>query len=88
MIARIAGSSVIAPTTLSATTIAPAIPTERRIMNSKSTSPSRPSRTVRPEKNTARPAVRTVAPTASSTASRRQSRAAISSRNRLVISSE
>ena len=47
-------------TTASPTTIAPAIPTERRIMNSNRTRPSSPSRTVSPLKNTARPAVATV----------------------------
>ena len=50
------------PATPSATTMAPAMPTERRIMNPNSTSPSSPSSTVSPEKNTARPAVRAVAP--------------------------
>ena len=86
-IARIAGSSVRAEATARPTTIAPAIPTERRIMNSNSTRPSRPSRTVRPEKNTARPAVATVIRTASATRSG-PSRRASSSRKRLVISSE
>ena len=85
-----AGSSVNAAATASPTTSAPAIPTERRTMNSKSTSPARPSRTVRPEKNTARPAVATVARTAASTAASTGSpaRPASSSRKRLVISSE
>ena len=78
----------MAAATASATTTAPAIPTERRIMNPNSTSPSRPRSTVSPEKNTARPAVRAVAPTASSMASLPPPRAASSSRNRLVISSE
>ncbi len=66
--ARIAGSSVSAEATASPTTIAPAMPTERRIMNSNRTRPSRPSSTVRPEKNTARPAVATVTRTASADA--------------------
>ena len=67
---RIAGSSVSAEATASPTTIAPAIPTERRIMNSNRTSPSRPSSTVSPLKKTARPAVATVTRTASATAVR------------------
>ena len=57
-----AGSRVSAARTARPTTTAPAIPTERRIMNSNSTSPSSPSRTVSPLKNTARPAVATVMP--------------------------
>ena len=64
---RTAGSSVSAEATARPTTIAPAMPTERRIMNSKRISPSRPRRTVRPLKNTARPAVATVTRTASAT---------------------
>ncbi len=87
MIARIAGSSVSAEATARPTTMAPAIPTERRIMNSNRTRPSSPRSTVRPEKNTARPAVATVTRTASATLSG-PSRFASSSRNRLVISSE
>ncbi len=87
MIARIAGRSVSAEATASATTIAPAMPTERRIMNSNSTRPSRPSRTVSPEKNTARPAVATATRTASATRSG-PSRRDSSSRKRLVMSSE
>ena len=89
-IARRAGSSVSADDAARRTTIAPAIPTERRIMNSNRTSPIRPSRTVRPEKNTARPAVATVASTASASRSAGGigDRAAISSRKRLVMSSE
>jgi len=66
-IARVAGSRVTAAATASPTTIAPAIPTERRIMNSNSTRPSSPRSTVRPLKNTALPAVATVTRTASST---------------------
>ena len=88
-IASSAGSSVTAAAAARNTTIAPAIPTERRIMNSNSTSPSNPSRTVSPEKKTARPAVATVASTARATRSGwLGSRAASSSRNRLVSSSE
>ena len=83
-----AGSRVSAALTASATTIAPAMPTDRRIMNSNRIRPRRPSRTVRPLKKTARPAVATVTRTASPTASGDPSRRAISSRNRLVISSE
>ena len=56
-----AGSRVSAARTATPTTIAPAIPTERRIVNSNRTRPRSPSRTVKPEKNTARPAVATVA---------------------------
>jgi hypothetical protein len=85
--ARIAGRRVVAAATVTPTTIAPAMPTERRIMNSNSTRPSRPRSTVRPEKNTARPAVSTVTRTASATRSG-PSRCASSSRKRLVISSE
>ena len=87
MIARIAGRSVIAADTARPTTIAPAMPTDRRIMNSNRTSPSSPRSTVRPEKNTARPAVATVTRTASATRSG-PSRLASSSRKRLVMSSE
>ena len=88
-IARIAGSSVSAEATARKTTMAPAMPTERRIMNSNRTSPISPSSTVRPEKKTARPAVATVATTAFATRSgSSDGRAASSSRNRLVISSE
>ena len=76
-----AGSSVSAATTASPTTSAPAIPTLRRIMKSKSTRPSSPSRTVNPLKNTARPAVATVSRTASATsASVAEGRLASSSR--------
>ena len=63
-----AGRSVSAARTASPTTTAPAMPTERRIMNWKRISPMSPSRTVRPEKKTARPAVATVIRTAVSTA--------------------
>ena len=89
-IASSAGRSVNAEKAASSTTIAPAIPTERRIMNSNRTRPISPSRTVRPEKNTARPAVAIVASTAPATRSCGGSaaRVAISSRNRLVISRE
>ena len=86
-IARIAGRSVVAAATASPTTMAPAMPTERRIMNSNSTRPRSPRSTVRPEKNTARPAVATVTRTASATRSG-PSRWASSSRNRLVMSRE
>ena len=71
--------------------MAPAIPTERRIMNSNRSMPSRPSSTVSPQKKTARPAVATVASDRlrrrASGSPSRPSRAN-SSRNRLVISSE
>ena len=87
-IARMAGSSVSAERTASPTTIAPAIPTERRIMNSNRTSPRSPSRTVSPLKKTARPAVATVTRTASGTRSGPAGRRASSSRKRLVSSSE
>jgi hypothetical protein len=87
-IVRIAGSSVSADATARPTTIAPAMPTERRIMNSNRTRPSRPRRTVNPEKKTARPAVATVTRTASATRSGPSGRAVSSSRNRLVSSRE
>ena len=54
--------------TATPTTIAPAIPTERRIVNSNRTRPRSPSRTVSPEKKTARPAVATVTRTAAAIA--------------------
>ena len=98
---RRAGSNVRAAATATATTTAPAMPTERRIMNRNSVSPISPRRTVRPEKNTARPAVATVTRTASATAlarassrssfvrtSRHDDRRASSSRKRLVSRSE
>ena len=85
---RIAGRRVSAEATARATTIAPAIPTERRIMNSNRTSPSRPRSTVNPLKKTARPAVATVIRTAVGTRSGPSGWSASSSRNRLVISSE
>ena len=85
---RTAGRRVSAEATASPTTIAPAIPTERRIMNSKSTRPSSPRRTVSPLKKTARPAVATVIRTASGTRSGPSGWSASSSRNRLVMSRE
>ena len=63
--ASTAGRSVSAEVTASPTTIAPAIPTERKTMNSNRISPISPSSTVRPLKNTALPAVATVVATAS-----------------------
>ncbi|MDL2335280.1 MAG: hypothetical protein QFC55_04545, partial [Chloroflexota bacterium] len=71
--ARPAGSSVKAALTARATTAAPAMPTDRSTMNSNSTSPPRPSSTVRPEKKTARPAVPTVSATAALIAARSSS---------------
>ena len=65
--ARPAGSSVSAAATANPTTSAPAMPTERSTMKSNSTSPLRPSITVRPLNDTARPAVATVAATAAET---------------------
>jgi hypothetical protein len=96
MSARPAGRSVRAASAAIPTTMAPAMPTERRIMNSKRSSPERPSRTVSPLKKTARPAVATVATTAASTATRSTEPSwrrppptrTSSSRNRLVMSSE
>jgi hypothetical protein len=80
---------VRADETAKATTIAPAIPTERRIMNSKRTRPRSPSSTVRPLKKIALPAVATVIRTASSTRSASSAaRFESSSRKRLVTSSE
>ena len=94
--ASTAGSRVSAASTAMPTTIAPATPTERRIMKSNRTSPIRPSRTVKPLKKMARPAVATVTPTASSTAARSidpsarrpPPRRPSSSRKRLVSNSE
>ena len=84
-----AGSRVSAAATARKTTTAPAMPTERRIMNSNRTRPSSPRSTVRPLKKTARPAVATVTRTASPTASGSAgSRLPSSSRKRLVMSSE
>ena len=68
--------------------MAPAIPTERRIMNSNRTSPRSPRSTVNPLKKIARPAVATVTLTASGTRSGPSGLSASSSRKRLVSSSE
>src|SRR5215213_2764903 len=62
-----AGKSVSAATVDQATTMTPAIPTERRNMNSNSDRPINPIKTVAPEKKTALPAVATVCSTASGT---------------------
>ena len=83
-----AGSRVSAEATARPTTMAPAIPTERRIMNSKRTSPRRPRSTVSPLKKIARPAVATVTLTASGTRSGPSGLSASSSRKRLVSSNE
>ena len=71
------------PSTESATTIDPAMPSDHGALKVNVVRPSRPMKTVRPEKSTARPAVAIATPSASGT-----SRSRSSSRNRLTTNSE